>query len=114
MSPQPTLLTIGRGDPHLVLRREAARGADLFLGEHAGLGEASNFGVYVRTGFHLDSQMVDRAAMTRVLQQHQLQWRGIDRKVRVTRFAFGRLHTKELGYVKAFGMLEPCPRRFPW
>src|SRR5271166_664667 len=90
-------LSIGTGDPDLVLGGETAGGADLLFGYRAGLGQPGDLGMYDLTRIDLHPQMVEGAALTGVFQQDQLQrWIG-DREVGVTRLAFGRFGLKQLG-----------------
>lgn len=77
-------LAAGTGNPNLVLRRKAAGGADLLFGKDFGFGQPGDLGVHDLAGFDLDPEMIQRATLTGVFQQHQLQRRIGDGEVRVT------------------------------
>ena len=85
------------GDPDLVLGGKTTGGADLLVGEQAFAGQSGDLGVHLVAGFHLDTEVVDGAALAGVFQQHQLQRRLGHREVGVTGLHLGRGNAKQFG-----------------
>ena len=84
-------------DPELVLPGVAAGGVALVGRGEAGLGQARLLGVDGVDVGDLDAEVVQAAAMARVLQQDELQRRLGNGEVRVAGADLGRLDAKQLG-----------------
>src|SRR5580704_7013060 len=85
------------GDPELVLPGVAAGGVALVDGGQAGLGEPGLLGVDRVGAVDFDAQVVQGAALARVLQQDQLERRLGDGEVGVAGPALGRLGAEQSG-----------------
>src|ERR1700712_1433743 len=90
------LLAGGSGHPHLVLGGEAAGRPQFLVGEQSLVGQACNLGMYRVARLHLHSEVVDGAALARILKQDQLQWRLDDGEIRVTRLDLGGRGVEQL------------------
>ena len=67
--------------PHLVLGGEAARRTDLRGSEQTRFGQPGDLGMNHGARRHLHAEVVDGAALPRVLQQHEFQRRICDREI---------------------------------
>src|SRR3712207_4787099 len=93
----PPLSAGGVLHPELLLLRVAAGRAALVDRRQALGGEAGLLGVDLLDGADLDAEVVERAALPRVLQQDQLHRRVGDGEVGVTGPGLGRLGTEQRG-----------------
>src|SRR5581483_5458373 len=82
--------------PHLVLGGKTTCRAELLLSEHALPSESGDLLVDLVAGFDLHAEMIDRAAVPRVLQKHKFQRWLFDGEVGVAVFDLGRRRVEQL------------------